>query len=216
MIGSSNTKNIDTQLVFLNCLDGELVDEFLQRIKHGDTEHDILTFINNDTTFVKPESLIVFANIGSMKTNTAPSLYFSFHEMGEKICHISIHLCPNSNNTTKPGPVHLTNNITNRKNTRKLIQRIYIKKTENGSLLFSLGSLFQKNSLSPKAIHYSKYIIDMLNAYFDKQSTLYLGKRKYKKPHVWKQTILTKKQNAFNKLSKNKKSRKTRKLRKSE
>ena len=205
---TTNTKfNINSQLIFLECIDETMISELLQRVKHDTLENDIQSHIINDPSFHAPESLYISTIIGSMPYN--PSIYISIHENGIEVCHVSIHMCPSITNIRKlKGPIHTTNKQTNR-----AVQRLRINKQQDGSFIFSLGGVCGK-PLSNKSRYYTLKIIDVLNSYFNISSPDYVGIRKYSSNHFWTKNIYTKKESAVSTIQSQRKLKKTRKLRK--
>lgn len=185
--------NINSQIIFLDCLSEPLLSELFQRVKYDRLETDISSHILNDPLFQAPKSLYVYTIIGSFPYNS--SIYISIHENGIEICHVSIHLCPTiTENTKLKGPIHTTNKLT-----KHAVQRLRINKQPNGSFIFSLGGYYG-NHLSSKTQYYTLKILDVLNSYFDVTSPDYVGIRKYKQNHPWAKDIFAKKQSAIQEI----------------
>jgi hypothetical protein len=198
-----NTDDVTTQIYFLECLDEVMLNTLLQRVKNEILKDDIIKVINNDSEFNKPQSLIIETLIGSMKTS--PSVYISFYENGNKICHVSIHLCPTTNEKNSKGPFHITNNSKNGKTRRMKIKR------KNNSMIIEVGSLYMNKSdiinnnfnISYEAQKYTSYVIKVLNSYFNKKLPTYLGIKSSE--HSYFRKIQKLKNNALSRLAKTRK-----------
>ena len=189
-----NIDDVTSQIYFLECLSEPMLNTLLQKVKNEILKDDILNIINNDKKINKPPSLIIETLIGSMKTS--PSVYISFYENGNKVCHVSIYLCPTTNNIKSKGPVHVTNNSYKGKTRRIRVNM------NSESTMIKLGSLYKNNindtNISDKAKFYTSYVIKILNSYVNKKSDHYLGIKLLEHPYL--KRIQKLKNNALNKL----------------
>ena len=124
--------------------------------------------MNTNNTFIPENDIKIESEIDDKK---GPSIYVTFFENNYKICHLTIHLCPTTWNSTSKGPLHTVNNTYER-----ITRRLRIKQRNNGSILFKLGSMFGKAEPGTKADKYCNYVIKVLTSYFNPKSKYYLGK----------------------------------------
>lgn len=179
--------DVETQFYFFECLSDDFLNTLLHRVSDGSLINHISTKILENNIKIETKT--------DINDKHGPSIYVIFYENNYKICHLSIHLCPNTWNSTSKGPLHIVNN-TYLHTTR----RIRINHRENGSILFKLGTIVGNNPLGVKANKYCKYVLKVLNSYFNPKSKYYLGKDIINTSHSNLNMIVRKKNNYIQRL----------------
>jgi hypothetical protein len=173
--------NSESQQVFFECVKLPHLSEFLHRVTASTFDNDILTAINNDSTYNPPNNLQIRSEIGSTTSNN-PSIYTKVYYDNIEQAHLTIHLCPTKYNTKTNGPFHIVNVVKTRndKEKDKVSQRIYIDKKSDGSIHFLLGSpKHSKKELRPEIKNIVNYILHILNAYFGVKGPMRLSEAQH-------------------------------------
>ena len=178
-------KRVNTHRIFFNHLLAKkenFLHELLFRFQYQQIVKDIQAKRQKDNTLDKNIDII------SRSTNEKnPSLYINYYSNNIKVFHISIHLCPHIFKKQSNGLIHaIQNNHTvkqihptmkkqNKKPRTGCIIQICGHPTSANTIVFSIGNMLNY-TLNPIFQKEAAIVVDILNAYFDTQNPLYLGK----------------------------------------
>lgn len=174
-------KRVNTHRIFFNHILAKkqpFLQELLHRFETQRIVKDIQVKRQKYNTLDK--NIRILSRISNDKN---PSLYINYFIENKKVFHISIHLCPHVFQKRSNGLIHViqnTNTVKQGQTTNKKLKtgcmiRINGHPTSTNAILFSIGNNLDKTL----DIQYKKetdIIVDVLNAYFDPQNLLYLGR----------------------------------------
>lgn len=203
------SSDVQTHWYFYECLTDDMLNVLLHRASTNRMENDIMKLMEADPNLENEKDIMVLTAVDLTKSED-PLIIVSFYEDAIQVCHLTIHLCPTSLYFNTKGPLHIVNNTYYR-----ATQRLRIKRRNNKSIIFSLGSFYKGGEPGNKAKQYTGYAIQVLNKYFNPKNVKYLLKSKTRNnKHPYLNTIRQQQNIAYTSLGKNNPIRKTRRNRK--
>ena len=162
-------KRVNTQRIFFDhlLLKKPFLNELISRVSSQQIVNSIQAERQKDNTINR--HIRISSRISKDIHN--PSIYINYYLDNHRVFHVSIHLCPDCFDKHTNGPIHIIQNIPTR---RVRILRVNGHPMFANTITFSLENSSQQN-LDPEYKKEAEIVVDVLNAYFDPQSPLYLG-----------------------------------------